>query len=548
MDFSTSSWKRRTGSTTVYERPLGLTELRFYWDGVFERTADTLQHAEVEIDPTKFHEAIHPSNISRTWTDLKLQFPLLGAQAEERDDDSIYFVVSAENLKNCRPGEITFQDIASQHEAGDLVDRMIGQDTLLSENLLACIYVLPRTDLPNYVHLVIHVAHCITDGMSNITILKTFLDRLCQGSPPAPELRQRLSLSVASEDLIPQRKFSVARNRWRKAIANIIVTKRNSRLTGGHTLPRKISQITPYTPADSKSILCSFPIEKSRAIIRNCRENKLTFGNAYPVLGQIALTRVLLRRYLRGELDEEEWNFRKSEPMSSAGPLNLRPLLDKEWIQAGGLSNVCLSIGFYTFSLPFMPLGSASRLRPGVEMPSLESLLSKKRFLLRSKSVKDQAEKYLRHPLFMEFAATSSPARVQSTKVVGVHWRNYKAPPKHLSDKPMSLMEQASAGLVLGNGGSSMGNVDFLLPQNYPLVRQMEPSNPLVQLKTSVTRLRCRPMELYLGAATRRQQLHLSVFWDNNVFNEDLIMEWLDEVRQATDFYLGHEENHQARL
>lgn len=54
--------------------------------------------------------------------------------------------------------------------------------------------------------------------------------------------------------------------------------------------------------------------------------------------------------------------------------------------------------------------------------------------------------------------------------------------------------------------------------------------------------LRCRPTELYLGASTSAQQLRLIVYWDNNVFDEALVTEWLGEVRNAIDYYLGEDD------
>lgn len=60
--------------------------------------------------------------------------------------------------------------------------------------------------------------------------------------------------------------------------------------------------------------------------------------------------------------------------------------------------------------------------------------------------------------------------------------------------------------------------------------------------------LHCRPTELYLGASTSAQRLRLIVYWDNNVFEEDLITEWLDEVKNAVDFYLGQDADVRTKL
>lgn len=220
-----------------------------------------------------------------------------------------------------------------------------------------------------------------------------------------------------------------------------------------------MSQITPYALARSRWIASSFSAEESNIIFLSCRKHQLTFGNVFPVIGQIALTRVLLRQYLCGEISDEEWEFRKREPMSHAGPWSLRPFLDKDWVEAGGLANVCLSIGFIAFSLPYMPLGSASEVRPGMSLPSYGELLSLRRFILRSKAIREQSVCYMKHPLFLELAAFSLPEQVARLAGVAQQWRKSKGPPAHLDDKSLTPAEQASAGLVISTVGTTMRNV-----------------------------------------------------------------------------------------
>ena len=55
-------------------------------------------------------------------------------------------------------------------------------------------------------------------------------------------------------------------------------------------------------------------------------------------------------------------------------------------------------------------------------------------------------------------------------------------------------------------------------------------------------RLRCRPCEMYLGAVTLQDQLMSFVHFDANVFEERIVDEWLDEIKQALEFYLGEED------
>ena len=99
--------------------------------------------------------------------------------------------------------------------------------------------------------------------------------------------------------------------------------------------------------------------------------------------------------------------------------------------------------------------------------------------------------------------------------------------------------------------------MDRLLPARYPL----DPQDPIHSLRkgtdtsdkpqsqgtvhptllllSSDLRLRCRPGELYLGASTSNGKLHLKFFWDGNVFEDDAVKEWLNEVRDAVVWYLG---------
>jgi len=233
---------------------------------------------------------------------------------------------------------------------------------------------------------------------------------------------------------------------------------------GGHTLPRKVTGKTPFTASHSKMLHYDLSPDTSRQVILNCRKNKITFGSAYHVLAQVALSRVLLRRYLRGEIDEAEWNFRKTEPMISGGPLNLRPFLDKDWFEAGGTNNFCLSISFYVYHLPFLPLGSASALRPGMEVPGYDALFSRERLVLRSKLVGLQANNFMKHPLFLEMAASSTPRRIERMRSPALQLRNEGGPPQNASDAIITPEDQATAGPVLVTVVSSLGDV-ILHPQ-----------------------------------------------------------------------------------
>ncbi|KAG6917961.1 hypothetical protein DXG01_017145 [Tephrocybe rancida] len=435
----------------TFERLLGRNELGFYWDSQFNGTADTLQTAIIEKLDLLDQDLFGVENISKAWGTLKRQFPLLGSRLEVQGGERVSFVVAEDRLEHSGPGEISFETVTTLAEAHAYVDEVVNGKRPLSDNLLARIVVLARTDQLNQVHVLIHVAHLITDGVGNTTILRSFLDIL--SSPPSKkqwDIEQRLSLAIPPDVLAPGNKAAQnrARLRWHRSI-----------------------------------------------------------GHALPVLAQVALARVLCRRYIHGGMSEEEWNYRRREPTLTGGPINLRPFLDRQWYQEGGSTNVSLVIGFFHYKLPFIPLGSAANLAVGDDLPSFQQLLSLPRFLHRSRIIGKQAKHQFEHPLFTYIAGTRTTASIAKFKEVGQSW-------KEKQNSPAAEIPVVEQSPVFAHGGSSMGD-------------------------TSGVKLHCRPAELYLGASTVQQKLHLSVFWDKNVYDENLVTEWLNEVREAAYVFLG---------
>jgi hypothetical protein len=212
-------------------------------------------------------------------------------------------------------------------------------------------------------------------------------------------------------------------------------------------------------PARSGSVFCSFSGKSSERIIRTCRGKGLTFGNVFPVLGQVALTRVLCRRYIHGDMNQNEWEYRRREPMSTGGIINLRPFLNQEWFERGGSTNISLALSFFSHTLPFMPLGSAFDLMPGDALPGFQDLLSPARFWLRCNSVMQHFRSILRHPLFPYCLALD---RVERSKVVALHWETQVGEQGCADKHIIPCVEQGAHGLVMSHGGSSIGNVGRL--------------------------------------------------------------------------------------
>ncbi|KAK0463978.1 uncharacterized protein EV420DRAFT_1638899 [Desarmillaria tabescens] len=301
---------------------------------------------------------------------------------------------------------------------------------------------------------------------------------------------------------------------------------RHTRLqNGGQTLPGNFTTHMNEDPVDSRKTVLYFTAEETLLILKICRERGLSFGNVYVVLGQIAMGRLLCRRYAQGLMTEEEWEFRKMELTYTTGSINVRPYLDREWYTRGGAENPMLSIGFYVYPMSFVPL------RPEGAHSTFDTLLSRQRFWYRCGNMKKCANGLLKHPLFLDIGSVRYPQIITAMKELGSKAKTSSLRKENLS---ISATDQAKLGMVFSFGGSNFGSADKLLPREFPVGG----TSPRIYLRCSGLRLRCRPGEIYLGASTFRNELELVVYWDNNVTDRAIIEEWLQEVKNAASYYL----------
>ncbi|KAF9535272.1 hypothetical protein CPB83DRAFT_878518 [Crepidotus variabilis] len=509
--FCHSVWKlsSKVNDPQIYERPLGLIESGFYWDTICCRTADVLAYSEIQVLREDLQSIISIEKVENTWLSLKAQFPLLGARIEDRKELDLHFVVCSDRLHTCSSNEISFLEVSSREEVTLFADKVLSSkdgEHLLSNDLLGRVFILVEKGSSNRYYFIFLVAHAITDGIANRTILRTFMENIVSDVSAeliSFNLPSQLALAVSSDDLEPGRRVGISKQRWRKAVGLIIGSRR---------------------------------IMEN---LKNCRANGVTFGSAYYIVGQVAMARVLVRRYLRGQMGEEEWQFRQREPMISTGPLNLRPYLDKSWVEAGGFQHVCVCLAFYFVFIAFLPLGQARNLRPGMDEPPIGALLSKDRFFLRAKSARRQGSWLIEHPLFTDIARSAA----RNPKMLNVN----TAPSQPLLTVELSVVKQAASSIVFTSIGSSLGNMDHLLPREYPATTGADSSKGIkLRLVEDLFRARARPAELYLGAQTKGGELRFHANFDANVYKESLVVEWLNEIREATIFYLGGESRGQA--
>lgn len=217
-------------TSQVYERPLGTTERCFYWDSVFARTADIAQSAEVEVLKCT-RNPFTTENILNTWTSMKQQFPLLAAQIRPRGSQ-VFFVVEEKWLHSTPFAEVVFRTVTSSEDANTFIFDLVNNQKHLSNDKVSRLFILSESNRPDFYHVVLHAAHCITDGVANIAFIRIFLDQLSSIEPaPVWDIKRQLALSVSSDELVPEKTISVARRRWHQAIGWTLASISSSRFS-----------------------------------------------------------------------------------------------------------------------------------------------------------------------------------------------------------------------------------------------------------------------------------------------------------------------------
>lgn len=221
-----------TEGSRTYTRPLGLNETGYYWDSAFDGTSDVIfQYVAQTLNPHS-SDLFSQENVVRAWTAVKQRFPLLGARIQLKDGcDALHFVVSERRLTELLPGELTFGAVENAEEVSQFIDDLIRGPQRSFLDLPARMYVLRRTGQTGLYHIVLNVSHVITDAVAQATLCRTFFDLLSSPSIDfVPDLENRLAMAAASEDLNPTLRMSKPRQKWRRAIAIVLLTIRQSKM------------------------------------------------------------------------------------------------------------------------------------------------------------------------------------------------------------------------------------------------------------------------------------------------------------------------------
>ncbi|KAG1871834.1 hypothetical protein DFJ58DRAFT_903936 [Suillus subalutaceus] len=516
-----------TPGRCIFFRPLGITETTFYWAGVLNNTADVVMHMHLRTTQASDQDIHSQSNVMRAWASVKRRFPLIAAEVEEHELGP-RFIIREETVMNLRPDDVTFMEVNSFHHVECFVNDIMDGPRRLSSQLLTRAYIMRRTDKSDHFHVVVVIAHCITDVAGTSTVLRTFFDTLSSRiEPPCIPLGERVHTYQAFESNLGSKDLPLVKQRWRRALGYAIGLAWMSRFKGGHTLPGDFRESTPRTSPKNRNHVSIFSRAVSSTILTNCHRLGISMNSAYYALSQVAMARVLCRRYLRGQISEEEWEYRKRQPMYVLGPINLRPYQDKDWFETGGSGDV----------------GP----RPA------------------------QGQKLLEHPRLADICTSTLRLYWAAFgKEVTLKMRDIVHPED--GDKSVSVQ---SLNPIYTQVGATLGNMDNLVPIDYPLPPEhyLSPLNstphahragyppwspqatafedsktPRLHVEYWRVHNHTPPAELYLGASTVRQQLQYFASYDQHVFSDKIVAEWLSELKDATLWYLGQPHGNEIPL
>ncbi|KAF8515960.1 hypothetical protein JB92DRAFT_2912691 [Gautieria morchelliformis] len=545
-------WTRVQGlnQDEAFTRPLG----------VCSGISDTLLQVTFETSASDVSSLglLSSQNVARAWLATKKLHPLLGARVHERPDASgLDFVVDEAHLNAVSSDEIMFETLQSDEEACALVDKLMNGSRRLAMGQLVRLWIISLHRSPSTspsstsYQLFLYMGHSIHDGVAQTTIVRTFFDILARPSSsdmyiPKDNLETRLMLHLPMDDLNPSRKYSIARQRWRFAIAQVVHSNKAAAWKGGHALPRTITPLRPENLPLSRTFRHQLSEELVNRVLKSCRQAGITFGHALPVLVQLAYARILHRLYAQGALSEAEWTHRIAQPMHFSGPLNLRPYLDPEWLATGERA---------VNTLPAMPVArTLPRGSLALENPPFDTLLSKGRFLHRCRIAKKQTSDFLNHPLQTEFAQILRLPKLRKARSNALNWRTQLAATRTKGTQGRNLPLGTTVPeialdehiMAMSNSCSTLGDLTTKVPAEYPL--NGPPSLGRLRLSSIRHYLRCRSAELYLTSVSYRHKLQLVAFCDTRAYGETLVPEWLSNLGQAIEWYLGGTEIQTARL
>ncbi|KAI0778372.1 hypothetical protein BD413DRAFT_630739 [Trametes elegans] len=505
-----------------YERKMGDTELSYFLPSRQSGVNDMYLHLGFKAP----ERVARRSRVSTVWAILRLRHPLLCARAEMRDYDDVRFIYDAPSSAQDAYCDADANLEYRTQTKDEMIDAYLNGPRTLSNSRLSYLILSeppsspvlmptpPRTPSPTNVsldvssgsedeaevevegkheyELLICAMHFLGDGMALHQFANDFFG-LLGGASSDDELREVLEeewqsrwrlapeeciLPAALEDNMP-----LPSQRFRRVAAHVDFQLSQQRLVGGQLFPRR-----KHPERHTIVPTVSFPEERTKAILKKCKAHGVSISAALFAVCNIAWARM--------------GGGSKAAPTLMYSALNLRPYFtarraapwDSYWY---------LAIGYFNVVLPsFVPPG-----------PAAEAA-----FWLRARHAKEQSTRAAKSPLVA--SRTHEMARE----------RGERARAESGSPREPVLPARAKVSSSALIGLSLLGNLDGIYKHA---------AFPDAELHTLTTGSRQRQGAMLLFGYTFKGRLWISLGYDCNGFEGDVVDRFWKEALDCVDEFLG---------
>ncbi|TDL25331.1 hypothetical protein BD410DRAFT_896234 [Rickenella mellea] len=518
----------------VCERRMGETELSYYLPSRASGTSDMFLHLSFRA-PAHIMER---ARVRAAWALLRLRHPLMGATVRMETYDDVRLLYqrpeSAECLLKDAERTVEFR-YESEYQ---LIDSYLNGTRTLSDDRLSYLFVLTppsstgvdtptsipdhasafeeQSDLCNEYTILICATHFIGDGIAIHMFGNEFFttissDLSTEDIEKTLDMEWEIKHSSMNtiKDVLPvplEARLPPIEGKFRKAACKVDFKNSEDKLIGGHAIPRKKA-----TSAHSVFINVPFDEKRTRQILQTCKSNGVSVSNALFAICDIAWAKMTTPN---PEL-----------PILLYSAMNLRPYFtpSKE-----NQSYWFLSIGYFNVILPIFPPANPSDLAST--------------FWCRAKAAKAQSIKAAKHPMLVPRAHFKARARGQQARFwakvdddEAAKLANGTAVPHVLQPpfpKPISAATEAkprapSTALL---GLSMLGNLDGIYKSSS--------SQGRIQLHTITGGTRQRSNAILLYAYTFASKLWLSLQFDENGLDKDVVEKYWSEVLKCVEEFL----------
>jgi len=527
-----------------YERKMGDTELSYYLPSRQTGVNDMYLHLGFRGP----EHLVAPVRVRTVWAILRLRHPLLCASVEMHAYDDVRFVYNAptcpEDLLKDAETDIEYR---SQNK-DEMIDSYLNGPRTLSNIRLSYLILskslahsdpaipsppptpLPSSHLENgeqilfgqdagqltYQHdLLICAMHFLGDGMALHAFANDFFG-LLGGKETDEDLSQRLSdewkarwgkaphdmavLPSALEDNIPM-KWS----KFRRAAAAADFEMSQQKLVGGQAFPRrKHPERRTVVPT------ISIPEERTKAILKKCKENGVSISAALFAVCNLAWARM--------------GGGPKDLPSMMYSALNLRPYFTIKPTPPWN-SYWFLAIGYFNVILPnFVPQDDLARA-----------------FWHRARQAKEQSTQAAKHPLVVSRTHEMARERSQRAQKWGKEddekekgiWSpptppSEQSPPTLPKEPVLPARSKAPSAALIGL--SLLGNLDGIYKHQ---------TFPALEMHTLTTGSRQRSGAMLLFGYTFKGKLWISLGYDENGFAEGVVEKFWEEALSCVGDFLG---------